>query len=481
MTEVKNIRIALISLQKDTAREPPFGLVYIATYLKEITGIKELKIIENNYCNVESTLKEFCPDIIGFSAMTVEYNNVISFAKKIRKDYKEKPFILGGVHISSLPKSLDPVFDIGVIGEGEHTIDELVKLYAKKESFNTKDLKKVNSIVFRDEKNNLIQTQLRLPIKDLDSLPFPDFTLVNKEYFKKEEIPAVSRIGVKCYLLSSRGCPYRCVFCSTSRFWGKMRLHSPEYTAQLVKRAIEKFGADHLRIMDDLFTISPERLREIKKAFDKYDILKKIKSAECQPRANLMTEELCKAMKELKIKTINFGFESGSERILKWLKQESVTTKMNRDAITLGRKYGFDIYGSLIYGSPGEKIEDMVKTNEFIDFAIKNKAKHIWSFIATPFPDTPFWDIALQRGKVKNNMNWDLLSHHNINEPLLLDKDVDKQEFKKVFLEGRRKLQKLKYLLILDFLKKNPLECIKMIIKEPKYHLTRVIRQVFTQ
>jgi radical SAM superfamily enzyme YgiQ (UPF0313 family) len=410
--------------------------------------------------------------------MTVKYGDVVKFAKKIRNKFKKIPFVLGGVHISSLPNSLDSVFDIGVLGEGEHTIGEIVKSFAKEGGLKKNALKKIKSVVFFDSNKKLIETPLRAPIQDIDSLPLPDFKMVNSGYFKEEEIPAVSDVGIKCYLLTSRGCPYKCVFCSTTQFWGKLRLHSPEYTAKLVKRAIDQFGATHIRVMDDLFTISPKRLRDIKKAFDKYGLMDKIKTVECQPRANLMNDELCKAMKELKIKTINFGFESGSERVLKWLKQGSVTIEMNKKAILLGKKYGFNIYGSLMYGSPNETIEDMKKTNDFVDFAVKHKAKHIWSFIATPFPDTAFWDIGLERGKVSNNMDWELLSHQNIDKPLLLDEDIDINEFKKVFLEGRRKLRKLKILLIRDFVSRNLFASIKMVAREPRYHLSRIFRQV---
>lgn len=477
----ENIKIALISLQKDAERVPPVGLIYLATYLRDITGIKgdNIKIFDSNFSDIETELEKFSPHIIGFTSMTVDYGKVIEFAKKIKTKYNI-PFILGGVHISTLPVSLNNVFDIGVIGEGEKTFAELIELYIKKDSFLKKDLKKIKSLIFFNE-GKLEMTVPREPIKNLDELPLPDFKFVNKNYFRKEEIPSISDIGIKCYLISSRGCPYRCVFCSTSHFWGKMRFHSPDYTARIVKKFIEDFNSDYIKVLDDLFTISPQRLRDLKLSFEKYGVLDKIKAIECQPRANLMSDELCIAMKELKIKTLNFGFESGSDKILKWLKKESVTVEMNRNAVLLCKKYGFYAYGSLIYGSPGETIEDMEKTNEFIDFAIKNKARYMWSFIATPFPNTVFWDIALQRGKVTNDMDWNLLSHHNIDNPLLLDENLDKEDFKKVFLKGRKKLAGLKIKLIMDFIIKNPLKTPKIVLEEPLYYIPRIIKQVFKQ
>ncbi len=477
----KDLKIALISLQEDAERVPPIGLVYLATYLRDIIGLENnnVKILEKNYSDIEEELEAFSPHIIGFSSMTVDYGKVIDFAKKIKNNYNI-PFILGGVHISTLPVSLNKVFDIGVIGEGEKTFGELISHYLKKESFQEKDIKKIHGLVFFNKDKLEISPQ-RAPIKNLDELPLPDFKFVNRNYFKKEEIPSISDTGIKCYLISSRGCPYRCVFCSTSHFWGRMRFHSPDYTARIVKKFIEDFGSDYIKVLDDLFTINSKRLRDLKVSFEKYGVLEKIKAIECQPRANLMNDELCLAMKELKIKTLNFGFESGSDKILKWLKKESVTVEMNKNAILLCKKYGFYAYGSLIYGSPGETIEDMEKTNEFIDFAIKNKARYMWSFIATPFPNTIFWDIALKRGKVSKDMDWNLLSHHNLDSPLLLDENINNEEFKRVFLKGRKKLTKLKIRLIFDFVLNNPIKTSKMILTEPFYYIPRIIKQVFKQ
>lgn len=474
------IRIALISLQKDAERVPPIGLIYIATYLKDRLGInkKSINIIDKNFDDVEEKLRKFNPDIIGITAMTVLYSDVIKFAEKIKKQ-RDVQIILGGVHISTLPESLKKCFDVAVIGEGEETMSELVQLFLEKERFSPNDLKKIKSIAFFD-KNKLIQTPLRKPLI-LDTLPPPDFSFVNKRYFKEEEIPGISSTGIKYQLITSRGCPYKCVFCSTSSFWKNFRLHSAKYIAQVVKKAIEDYNVDYIEVMDDLFTISTERLLEIKKEFEKLGILGKIKGIACQPRANLINEEMCKVMKQLKIKVVNFGFESGSERILAWLKQKSVTVDMNKKAFLLCKKYGFNIYGSLMFGSPGETIEDMKKTLEFIDFAIKNKAKYIWSCISTPFPATVFWDIALRRGKVSNSMDWSLLSHHNIDNPLLLDENISKEEFKKVVLKGRKKLRKLKIRLIREFLFKNPFPALGLVAKEPKYYISRILKQVYKQ
>lgn len=472
----ENLKIAFLSFQKDAERVPPIGLVYLATYLKEKNGIKNVKIIDKNFDDMEKELINFSPDLICMTAMTVHYMDAVRFAE----DFKKKsniPIIIGGVHISTLPTSFKPCFDIGVIGEGEETVSELVDIYIKNEKFDNKDLKKVEGLVFL-ENNEIIINKKRQDI-ELDTLPIPDFNLVNKEYFSKQEIPGPNLLVIRAFVLTSRSCPYKCKFCSTSHFWGKVRFHSPEYTAKLIKYNMDKYNATYIKILDDLFTVSPERLKNIKKELEKLGILDKIEGMECQPRANLINDDLCQIMRELKVKIVNFGFESGSERMLNWLKGGSVTVEMNKNAIILCKKYGFTVYGSLIFASPGEKIEDMMETLRFIDFAIDNNIDYLWSFIGTPFPDTPFWSIALERKKVSKDMDFSTLSHHNLDNPLLLDEDVDKEKFKEIFILGRKKLRKPKIKLMLSFFKHHPLATLKLFAKSPAYYASRVIKQVY--
>lgn len=475
---INDLKIALVSLQQDVEKSAPIGLVYLATYLKERLDInpQNIKIIDRTF-DVEKTLKQFSPSIIGFSSMTVDYGRVVRFAKKIKAEYNI-PFVIGGVHISSLPQSLDHVFNLGVIGEGEETFKEVISVLIKKRKFEVEDLKKINGLVFFD-KGNIVTTPRRTPIVDIDTLPFPDFKFLNKEYFKEQEITSIGKVGRKVQLISARGCPFKCVFCSTSRFWGGFRLHSADYTARMIKNVIDEFNIDTVNFMDDLFAFNITRVKELKEAFTKYGILDKIKAIECNQRTSLMSDDLCKAMKDINIVTLNFGFESGSEKMLGYLKRDTTTVDMNKKAIQLCKKYGINAYGSLIYGSPGETIEDMKKTNEFIKFAIDNGARYVWSFVATPFPDTPFWDIALQRGKVKMNMEWDLLGMHQLDNPLLLDENIDKKEFKEVFLEGQKELRKLRIKLIRNFLIKSPFAAIRLVMGDPKYYFSRFFKKVF--
>lgn len=418
--------LALVSIFDDEF-SPPLGLMSIATYLQKHNY--NIKIIDINYDNVVKEINNYDIDIIGFSSMTHHYKKAIDFANHFDDRLSSRVVFIGGVHISMLPSSLSPVFDYGIIGEGEHTILDILS---------QKKVSTIDGIAYAD-KGKIKTTKPRGRIRHLDSIPIPDRSLINKKYFKKRWISGELRKAIGTTMLTSRGCPYRCKFCSTSRFWGRVRFHSPERVHTEVKYLHEEFGVEHIQIWDDLFTQNIERLEKIADLLEKDDLNKEV-SFHCHPRANLMSDELCKLLKRINVTTLNFGFESGSEKVLNYLKGGSVTVEDNKKAILLGKEHGFSVVGSLMFGSPGESIEDMEQTLKFIDFAKKNGADNLWHFVTTPFPGTPIWELAKDRGAVSNDMDWNLLKHTNINRPLLLDDDIDLEDFKKTFNRAKRKI-----------------------------------------
>lgn len=458
---IGKMKLALVCLNKQEGGEyiPPLGLVSIATYLKEYLGFENTRILDINFEDIYKSFVEYEPDIIGIASMAIEYGKAIKFAEKIKEHNRNIPIIIGGVHISTLPSSLKECFDIAVIGEGEETMLELIQLFEKKGKFSKIDLKKIDGIAFYD-KNKLIITNRRELIEPLDKIPIPDKRLLNKKYFERRKNFGTGKYSVVAYMLTSRGCPYRCVFCSTSIFWKKVRFNSVGRVVSEIKELVEDYKVDHISIWDDIFTINRPRLKEIASRLMKEHILDKV-SFGCQPRANLVDDELCKILKSMNMETVDFGFESGSERMLRYLKNGSVTVEDNKGAIKLCKKYGFRIYGSLIFGSPSETIEDMKETLDFIKFTIKNGADYIWSFVMTPFPGTQIWEIAKKRDKVSDNMNWDMISHQNIGNPLLLDQNINLKDFKKIFFKARSKLNYFKWKLLMRSLLNNPIETLK--------------------
>lgn len=269
------MKIALINLQNEGDRVPPFGLVSLATCLEKKLGIKDIRIIDRNFEDVVSETVKYKPDLIGISAMTIYYGDAVKVAIEIKKNLNV-PIIIGGVHISTLPTSLDKNFDIGVVGEGEEIFLDLVKLFQSKNKFDSKDLMEISGLVFWDS-GELKITARRPLIENLDSIPMPDYKYINEAYFEEKPIIGQGDFRRRGWIITSRGCPFKCRFCATSAFWGggKIRFHSSEYIIQSIKNLVNNYKIGHLIIEDDLFTLYKDRVREFINLFKREGILGK--------------------------------------------------------------------------------------------------------------------------------------------------------------------------------------------------------------
>lgn len=426
------MKVGLVYLNENKGACPPIGLMSIAAYVTQNIPSCQVEIIDVNFEDVYAKLESTEYDLIGLSAMTIDYSKAIDLAWRIKR-ITEIPIVIGGVHISILPESLKECFDIGVVGEGEQTFLELLQLYESVGSLDHEHLRNINGLAYVHD-GQLFRTGERKLIEPLDLIPVPDTSFISDRYFVFKPLIPWGEFGREAIILTSRGCPYRCVFCSTTRFWKKVRFFSLEHVVGEVNHLINKFGSDHIQIFDDLFTMNKRRLREIAEAFKKNGITKRVKFS-CQLRANLVDDELCEILKEMNVAIASFGFESGSDRVLRYLKAGSVSVEQNKNAIKMCRKHGLKVVGSLIFGSPGETVEDMERTIEFIDFTKQAGADRIWSFVMTPFPGTQIWEVAKSRGKVSEDMDFSMLSHQAVDNPLCLDEDIDKESLKKFFIK----------------------------------------------
>lgn len=477
-TTKKDLKIVLISLQNEGDRVPPFGLVSLATCLEQKIGIKDIRIIDRNFEDVVKETIEYRPDLIGISAMTIYYGDAIKVAEKLKQNLKA-PIIIGGVHISTLPTSLNKNFDIGVVGEGEEIFLDLVKLFQSKNKFDSKDLMEISGLVFWD--NGGLKITARRPlIENLDSISMPDYKYINKAYFEEKPIIGQGDFRRRGWIITSRGCPFKCRFCATSAFWGggKIRFHSPEYIIKSIKSLVKEHNISHLIIEDDLFTIYKDRIKKFIELFEKEGLLGKI-TLTAQARANTIDDELCEVLKKLNITILQFGFESGSKKILQWLKGPTVSPEINLRAIEICKRNGINVFGSLMMGNPSETIEDMKETINWIKKAIKLGVDYLFVFVATPYPGEEFWEIAKQKNKVSDDMDWEKLSLHAYNKPLLLDESINREEFAKIFASTRKLLRPLKYKMIFEIARKNLGKILIMILKQPLFWLRRFIIFIF--
>lgn len=433
------MKLGLVSL-RDSNSFPPGSLVYIATYLKEHIPSTSVKIIDITFDDVYHRLTSGNFDLIGISAMTIDYGKAVNLAKKVKQE-SSIPIVIGGVHISLLPSSLERCFDVAVMGEGEQTMLELLELFARTGQFRAQDLESIAGLAFFNE-DELVMTEPRAPIEPLHQIPVPDWSLVNPGYFRRRPMIRWGEFGVSGLLLTSRGCPYDCIFCSSKRMWGKMRFHSPEWVVEATKDLALNHHVSHITIWDDLFSIDKVRLGSIAESLQRQGRwVERVRFA-CQARASLMDDEMCEILKSMNVRSICFGIESGSERVLKSLKTGRVSVEDNARALELCAKYGIESQVSVIFGSPGEKLEDMQETLRFLDFAIEQGTTHIQTFVMTPYPETEIWEIAERRGRVKDQVDWECLSLFS-GQPLLLDDDVSMTDFQAVLSQSRAKARRV--------------------------------------
>lgn len=357
----------------------PLGLLYIASYLKKHIGFDDV-IVELE--NVDKLIEEK-PDIVGISSYMLYFKKAIEIGKKIKKELNV-PVILGGPHITSLPHSLPDCCDIGVIGEGEETMLELMKLYIKDKKFDSHKLKKIRGIVFPDKGKPFI-TEQRPLIMPLDKIPYP-----RRELLKD--------VCLTPSIITSRGCPYHCNFCCPRSYWREFRQFSADYVNKELLELVRSIkGYPMVRINDDVFTTNIKRLKKIHKFILENKINEQV-SFDVSIKANTLNDEICKLLKDINVVRVFYGPESASDKVLEFYTKNQ-TAEDNQRVIDLCVKYGFLVYASFILGAPVETEEDVMMTYKFIE---KNYGK-LTFFDISPLealPGTEIWNYAMERGLV---------------------------------------------------------------------------------
>lgn len=433
-----DIRIAYVTLQF-VPDAPPLGLASMATYFREYGHFQHQKVIDvaDKY-RVSETLK-YNPDVVFVSANTMHYPKAIAFAKEL-KSKQNMQIIIGGVHISTFPQSLDQIFELGCIGEGEHTGLELMQLFRQKKEFKHEDLQKINGLVYFNV-DKVILTPPRELIKPLDTVPYPDRGFLRPSYFNRKTIIHTKTAKRLTGIITSRGCPYKCMFCSTAHFWKDFRINSAKHIAEEMEYLIKEYKVQSFFIYDDLFTVHKNRLKELIDIMKGKGLLGKF-SINCMGRTDNIDEELLDLLKQLNTDYINFGFESGSDKILQFLKNEQISVETHKKAILLCEKYKIGVQGSLMFGSPGETAEDMQKTLDLMDFMYEHNVNIVWSTITKPLPGTPLWDMAIKEGIITPDIDLRRLSEMNV-DPIMKDSRLSREDFDRLFKAGRAKIRKM--------------------------------------
>ncbi|HDH97265.1 MAG TPA: B12-binding domain-containing radical SAM protein, partial [Proteobacteria bacterium] len=371
---------------------PPLCFGYLYSYLRMYGPQVEMRMLHS-----ADEIVRYRPDVVALSATTLNY----TLARNLAHDLKRRldvPIVIGGVHITVLPSSLYREFDIGIVGEGEQTFCELVDLFERKGAFHPDDIAGIDGLVFRAD-GRLVQTAPRSLIAPLDRIPHPDRRFVGQS-------------GDEAYMFTSRGCPYRCSFCSSQVHWGKYRVFSPEYVVDEIEELHREFGVKKLHFFDDIFVADIDRLERIAGLIEERGLHGKMEFS-CAIRANLADERLMKVLKRMGINRVTFGAESNSARILRYLKGRGITPQDNQRAVDMCHKFGIKISPSFIKGAPDETGDDLMETYKFLIRNIRDKKIDYFEFHKlTPFPGTKVWDEAKDMGLVSDDLDdWSRLRY----------------------------------------------------------------------
>lgn len=383
-------------LEGTASKAAPLGLCDLAAMLRRAgysVSIVDIPAMEFSDEEALETVLGQRPRIVGITAVTISVYNAARFAELVKQADPTIITVLGGPHITAVPEEtmrLFPVFDVGAIKEGETTVVELAETVR-----NGGDLRKVNGLLLRDG-DRILHTGEREILMDLDSLPFPAWDLLpplDKFYrpstFSYKRLPSST-------LITSRGCPAKCIFCDTSVFGGQWRGYSAKRVIAMIKCLMSEYGIRDIQFLDDLFVVNRCRLIEFCKIMveEKIDV-----TWSCQARVNGVNPDVLKMMTDAGCWQMTYGMESANQEILDVL-DKRVKVEQIANAIKWTHEAGMRVKGLFMAGNPLETRETLAKTERFIEETGIDDVS--WAAF-TPLPGTAIYKTARQYGTFEND------------------------------------------------------------------------------
>ncbi|MDI6902782.1 MAG: radical SAM protein [Methanocellales archaeon] len=400
---------------------PPIELAYIAAVLRESDNqVMLLDAVAEN-AKIGDVLRDmelFTPDLVVVSCGTPTIFSDIETARSIKKEFPSVKILFYGSHATALPSEiLRQEIDFVAIGEPELTIKELVEKRLEPEN--------VNGLAYKKDK--IIINPTRALIQNLDILPFPARDLLKNELYR------LPYGRIPCTVVqSSRGCPFRCIFCTSMLVYGnKFRARSAESLLNEFKHLQEDLGIREVFFLDDTFTFDMERVEKFCDLLIESDI---DISWSFQSRVDKVDKKLLRKMKDAGCYLAGFGVESGSQKILDSLRK-GITLGQVRESFKNARDVGLSTGGFFIFGSPGETKEDIEKT---VKLALELKPDLVKTSIMTPLPGTELFVNLDKEGKLltKDWSKYEFTSSYVIKSNLKEDeiKDELKRFYRKFYI-----------------------------------------------
>ena len=369
-----------ITGKKPSLLIPSLGLGYLASAL--IRQGLETKIIDAPASGMDhdAVVKQAIaakPEIVGITSTTPLSDSAYQLARKLRKQVRF--LILGGAHASAFGEKIFkecPEFDFVFVGEAEESFAKL----AQKILTGDKN-PELPGVVWPGHGSDPVK------IAALDQLAFPAWELMPMKNYRHPLFPG-DQVAT---MISSRGCPYQCIFCDKSVCGSRFRPRSPDNVLKELEELQGKFGVRALIFYDDLFTLDSGRVIEICKQIIDRNLKVKWK---CEGRVNLVDAQALAWMKKAGCKMIAYGIESGHQKSLDWL-NKGVKIEQIKEAVRQTRESGIKVLGYFIFGIPVETFEEEL---ESVEFAISLNLDYVQFASLSPFPGSKLYDIAVAKG-----------------------------------------------------------------------------------
>lgn len=413
-------------------RQIPLGVYYLASYLRERRHEVQVVDAEALAWTEEQIIflaAGYLPQVVGISSTTVAFHRALGVAAAAKAALPGVVTVIGGPHATAAPEDVmrHGAFDYAVLGEGEETFHQLLKVLDGGGTCES-----LAGVALRS--GEAVRINPRRPfIEPIDDLPFPaydlipDFSPYNPPPANYKQLPVVN-------IVSSRGCPNQCTFCGHSVFGRSLRQRSPENIAGEITLLFRRFGVREIAFVDDTFTINPRRIAAL------FEILARdgIRFPwTCMSRINTVDEDILRFMKEHGCWHISFGIESGNEEILRRIRK-NITLAEVRRAVAACRRLGILTKGFFILGHPGETRETI---DETIRFALDIPLDDVVVTLNTPLPGTEQYRTAGESGRL-DQTDWSRFNMWNpvfipdgLSEALLMEKH--REFYRRFYLRPR--------------------------------------------
>lgn len=376
----------------------PFGIAYISAVMKDAG----LNVFNLNLNHIEGNIEEIISgeiarnkiDVVMTGGLSFQYNSLKCIVDCIHYEYPQIKIIIGGGIITGDPATAMIALeyaDFGVIGEGELTTIELCN--ALQSNAHDEALSEIAGIIYNNN-GKFTQTKLREEVKDLDSLPFPDYDGFGLEKYLEMTPMSINNVikDRAFFAIGSRSCPFQCTFCfhTTGQ---KYRQRSIENLIKEIEMLVEKYNVSHIMFTDELFARKKERVQIIEELSRKLNI-----TWSASFRVDDINEELIELLKHGRCISMNLGLESASNKVLKSMRKNTTIEQIDK-ALQLIYKAGIPTAGNFIFGDIEEDIETVTET---LNYWESHREYNISLAYINVYPGTYLYKYALRNGIIKD-------------------------------------------------------------------------------